>query len=186
MIQECAVSKEPGIQGVCGLLGKDDVTGSEPDGFIQALREMVEHFQITWGVTPLHESDSGESIEIGFALDLNGTHESAADHAGRTCRQCANLMLALKIIGDWLFPRQGKCSFCEVQAYHNFIRGDEQVQAQACSTRTLRLVSHLGTRCQLAACHVWCMTKMTERLNRIGAVERGRNRLSGERAGSGT
>ena len=186
MIRTCEISKEPGIQGVCGLLGSEGIAGSDPQGFILALREIVEHFQITWGVTLLHESDSGESVEIGFVLDLNGTHESAADHLRRTCRHCANLMLALRIIGDWMFPPQGKCSFCEVQTYSNFVRRDQQDQSEACSTRALRLVSHSGTRCQLGTCHVWCMTNMTERLNRIGAVERGRNSLPAERAGSPT
>jgi hypothetical protein len=102
---------------------------------------------------------------------------------GRTCRHCANLKLALRIIGDWFFPPQGECSFCEVQAYSNFVHGDQQGQREDCSTRTFRLVRQLGTRCQLGACHVWCRTKMTERLNRIGAVERGGKPLSAERAG---
>ena len=182
MIHACEISKEPGIQGLCGLFGKEDIPGSDPEGFILALREIVEHFQITWGVTPLHESDSGERVGIGVLLDLNGTHEPAADHRGRTCQHCANLMLALRIIGDWLFPPAGKCPSCELQAYCNFIRGDQQAKPEACSTRLLRLVSHLGTRCELGACHVWCMTKMTERLNRIGAAERARNPLSAEKA----
>ena len=106
MIYACEISKEPGMQGVCGLLGKETVAGSDSEGFILALRGIVERFQVTWGVTPLHESDSGESVEIGFVLDLNGTHEPVADHVGRTCRHCANLMLALRIIGDWVFPRK--------------------------------------------------------------------------------
>ncbi len=180
MIYACEISKEPGIQGVCGLFGKETAAGSDSDGFILALRGIVERFQITWGVTPLNNSDSGESVEIGFVLDLNGIHEPVADHVGRTCRHAANLMLALRIIGDWVFPPQGKCSFCEVQAYSDFVRGEQRGQAEACSTRTLRLVSHLGTGCQLGACHVWCMTKMKARLNRIGSVERGRNSISTE------
>ena len=180
MIYACEVSKEPGIQGVCGLFGKGTVGGSDSEGFILALRGIVERFQVTWGVTPLHGSDSGESVEIGFVLDLNGTHKPAANHVGRTCRHCTNLMLALKIIGDWLLPPQGKCSFCEVQAYSDFVRGEQKGQADASSTRALRLVSHLGTRCQLGACHLWCMTKMKARLNRIGSVERGRSSISTE------
>jgi hypothetical protein len=135
-------------------------------------------------LTPLHESAAGESVEIGFVLDLHGTHESATDHRERTCQHCANLMLALRIIGDWLFPPQGKCSFCEVQAYNNFVRGDQQGPPEVSSTRALRLVSHLGTRCQLGACHVWCMNNMTERLNTIGMVERAKNQLTAERAGA--
>jgi hypothetical protein len=184
MSHDCAISKETGILSVCGLFGKEDIARSNSDGLLLALREMVEHFQITWGVSPLHQADSGVSVEIGFVLDLNGTHEPVADHAERSCRHCANLMLALKIVGDWLFPRQGKCSFCEVQVYHNFVCGDEHGQGQECATRALRLVSQPETRCQLGACHAWCMTKLTERLNRIGAVERGRNRPLAEGVGA--
>lgn len=184
MILAFEISKEPGIQGVCGLLGNEDIGVNEPQGLILALTEIVEHFQITWGVTPLHESAAGESVEVGFVLDLHGTHEPAANHRERTCQHCANLMLALRIIGDWLFPPQGKCSSCEVQAYNNFIRGDQQGQPEACSTRAIRLVSHLGARCPLGACHAWCMTKMTERLNAIGVVARAMNPLSAERAGT--
>ena len=121
MIGACEISKEPRIQGVCGLLGNESIAGSDPEGFILALREMVEHFQITWGSTPLRESDSRESAEIGFVLDLSGAHEPVADHSVRSCPQCANLMLALRIIGDWLFPLGGKCSFCEVHGYQNFV-----------------------------------------------------------------
>ncbi len=177
MIHACEISEEPGMQGVCGVLGKEDIAGSDSEGLILELREIVERFQITWAVSPLHESVSGESVEIGFVLELNARHEPPAEHMGRTCRHCANLILALRIIGDWLFPPQGKCSFCEVQAYNDFVRGDQQGQPEGCSTRALRLVSHRGTRCQLGACHVWCMRTMTEQLNRIGSVERGRNTI---------
>jgi hypothetical protein len=181
MIGACEVSKEPGIQGVCGLLGKENIAGGDHEGFIFAVREIVEHFHITWGATPLYESDSGESVQIGFVLELNGAHEPAADHIGRTCRHCANLMLALRIVGDWLFPPEGKCPSCELQAYCNFIRGDQMGQPEACSTRVIRLASHLGTRCQLGSCHVWCETTLRERLNRIGSVERGTNSVFTEK-----
>jgi hypothetical protein len=170
----CTISKEPGLGRVCGLLGEENFIGSGSEGLTLALREIVEHFQITWEVTPHHNSDSGERVENGSVLELRGTHEPAARHTGRTCIHCANLMLGLRIIGDWLFPPGGKCSFCEVQAYSNFVPGDQHGQREARSTRTLRLASQIGTRCSLGACHIWCMTKTKERLSEIGAIERER------------
>lgn len=184
MIQAAEILKEPGIQGVCGLLDKKDISASDPEGFILVIREIIEHFQITWSMTPLHEPGSGNSVENGFVLDLNGAHEAAANHSERTCKHCSNLMLALRIIGDWLFPPRGKCSFCEVQTHSNFVRADTQGQTVACATRALRLVSQLGARCPLGACRVWCMTRMTEQLNRIGAVELVTSPLSAERCGA--
>ena len=60
MIHECAPSKESEIERVCGLFGNEKIPGTDSEGFLLALREMVTHFQITWRSTPLQESDSGE------------------------------------------------------------------------------------------------------------------------------
>ena len=178
----CAISQKPGIQGVCGLLGAEEIAGSDANGLVVALREIVEHFQIEWEVTAYQGMDSPESAEAGFVLELMGTHEPASHDPGRKCVHCSNLMLGLRIVGDWLFPPQGKCSFCEVLACSNFVRGDQQDQRNASSTRRLSLVSQRGTWCQLGACHIWCMTKTRERLSVIGAVERKRKQASTGRA----
>ena len=139
-----------------------------------ALKEIVEHFRIKWQVT-LHEgTDSAEGAEDGFVLELKGTHEPAEDHSWRTCLHCANLMLGLRIVSEWLFPPQGKCPFCEVVAQSNFVRGDQRGRQETCSTREIHLVSRRGASCQLGACHIWCMTKTKERLSVIGAIERKR------------
>src|SRR5713226_5848988 len=95
MMHACQLVKEPELQSVCGLLGKEDVAGRDSSGFLLALGELVEHFQITWAVSPLHEFVSGESVEIGFVLDLKGGHEPVAGHVGRSCPHCVNLLLAL-------------------------------------------------------------------------------------------
>ena len=167
-----AITQEPGIRGVCGLLGAEGITGCDSEGLAFALREIVEHFRIEWELTPYQDPDSAESSEAGFVLELKGTHEPAEHYSGRTCVHCANLMLGLRIVGDWLFPPQGKCSFCEVLACSNFVRGNEHSQQEGCSSRALRLASQRRTACQLGACHIWCMTKTKERLRAIGAVER--------------
>lgn len=78
MIYACEISKEPGMQGVCGLLGKQDIDGSDLKGFLLVVGELVEHFQITWAVNPLEEFVSGESVEIGFVLELKGDDRERA------------------------------------------------------------------------------------------------------------
>jgi hypothetical protein len=172
MMHACEISKEPGLQGVCGLLGKQDTGGGDPEGFSLVLRELVEHFQITWAVSPLRECVSGESVEMGFVLELKGTHEPVSGHVGRRCPHCANLLMAMRIIGEWLFPPDGSCEFCELRIFNNFVRGEEDGLSEPCSMKVFCLASHVGARCQLGSCHAWCEATLRERLNRIGSVER--------------
>ena len=184
MMHMCPISQKPGVGGVCGLLGAEEIAGSSAERLVVALREIVEHFRVEWEMTPHHSTDFTESAETGFVIELKGTHKPGAHHSERTCLHCANLMLGLKIIGDWVLPANGKCSFCEALAYSNFVRGDQRGQREASTTRTLRLASQAGSRCQVEACHTWCMTKMKERLEKIGVGEQEKKQLSVERAQS--
>jgi len=91
MIHACQLVKKPELQSVCGLLGNETVAGRDSSGFLVALGELVEHFQITWAITPLYELVSGESVEIGFVLELKGGHEPVPTMWGaavRTARIC--------------------------------------------------------------------------------------------------
>ena len=172
----CVVSREPGTRSVCALFDVQDGVGSGADGLVVAIREIVGRFRIEWELTPYRSPESTESAEGGFVLDLKGSHELAGHDPGRTCAHCFNLMLGLRIVGDWLFPSEARCPFCEVQACSKFVRGDELGQQEAISTRTLRLASRGGSPCQIGACQILCMGKTKERLSVIGAVERKRSK----------
>jgi hypothetical protein len=167
-------------------LGKPDVGGCDSEGFLLALGELVEHFQITWTVSPLHDAASAEGVEAGFVLDLEGRHGPVADHVARSCSHCTNLLLALQIIGDWLFPPKGLCEPCELRTYDNFVRGENLGVSEPCSGKTFRLASRVGTACHLGSCPLACGAALRGRLNRIGAVERGNDLNFTEGTESGT
>lgn len=185
MRHACQPAKETGLESVCALLGKPDVGGCDSEGFLLALGELVDHFHITWAISPLRDFVSVESGEVGFALDLEGRHEFVADHVGRSCAHCTNLLLALRIIGDWLFPPKGLCESCELRTRDNFVRGEDVGVSEPCSGKTFHLASRVGTRCHLGSCHAWCATTLRGRLNRIGSVERGKDLKFAEGTESG-
>lgn len=175
MNDACQPAKESGPQSLCGLLQKPNVVASNCEGLLMALGELVEHFQITWQFRPLYEVVSDESREAGFLLELKGTHEPVDDHVGRRCARCTNLLLALRIIGDWLFRREGMCESCELRACDNFVRENEESRSEPGSVKAFRLASRIGTRCQLGSCPAWCEATLRDRLNRIGSAERGKS-----------
>src|SRR6516164_4729830 len=170
MTQECAFSLAKGTQRICGLLGTEAMSSAECESRIVALREIVERFHIQWQLTAEVRADSKDQPESGFILELKGTHHPACHRTGDPCSH--NLMLALRIIGEWLLPPDGRCAFCETEACSSFVHGDKHSQGEACSTRTLRVASGPGTPCQVAQCHLLYTTGIKDRLAVLGAVER--------------
>jgi len=110
MTQECAFSQAKGTQHICGLLGTEPMSTAECESRIVALREIVERFHIQWQLTAEVRGDSEDQPESGFILELEGTHHPACHRTGDPCSHCANLMLALRIIGEWLLPPDGRCA----------------------------------------------------------------------------
>jgi len=153
-------------------LGAEEIIGSKVEGPALVLREIVERFHIRGEATAQQNAGSHGGLEFGLVLELKGTHELSSPHTGQACWHCTNLMLGLRIIGEWILPSKGKCSLCEVEAYSNFVHGDINGQRENCSTRTIRIASHSGGQAQIEACHIWCMTKIQERLEKIGAIRR--------------
>jgi hypothetical protein len=174
MSEGCAFSQAAGTRRICGLLGAKDLDSAVLEGHVIALREIVEHFQIEWEIAPQSGGNSCEESASGFALALRGRHEPAGDCLGQTCAHCANLMLSLRIIGEWLVPPGGRCAFCQAEASNAFVRGDGHSQGEASSARTLCVWSGPGTACQLAECQELCMREIRERLALLGAAERRR------------
>jgi hypothetical protein len=176
MTESCDFSQVQGTQQVCGLLGNCKSSETESQGIVLALCEIVTTFQIGWSITSLGGSQPVE--EGGSLIEIRGSHEAVAHRTDQTCRRCANLMLALALVGNWLVPRDGSCGFCAAEAFSGFIHGDRENQGERCSTRTLRIISGPGTPCQLATCDESCLREIRRRLTMIGAVERKRKPTS--------
>jgi hypothetical protein len=174
MSEKCAFSQAAGTRRICGLLGANDLDGAASEGHVTALREIVEHFQIEWEIASQSGGNSCEESASGFALALRGIYEPAGDCSGPACAHCANLMLSLRIVGEWLLPPDGRCSFCRAEASAAFVRGERQSQGEASSTRRWWLSSGPGTPCEIARCQELCRKEVSERLARLGAAERRR------------
>jgi hypothetical protein len=174
MSEDCACSRQTGVRRVCGLLGERDLSGAASEGHIVALREIIEHFQIEWEIAAQSSGSSEGGLTGGFALEMRGRHVPTRHSSGQPCVHCANLMLSLRIIEEWLLPPGGRCTFCQAEASSAFVRGDRHSQEDTSSTRTLYVLSGPGTPCQIARCHELCIQEIRDRLALLGAAERRR------------
>ena len=81
-------------------------TGLEySEGVQQALRELVERFQICFEVLPDKYVVNKELRQIGFTLELTGTHEQGVEHPLPGCQHCHNVRIALYEIAKRIVPK---------------------------------------------------------------------------------
>lgn len=172
MTDGAAAAQRQRTERICTLLGPEVLSKREIDGFVISLREIVEHFRIEWTIRPYEDDGFQRTSGAGFVLELTGAHQPSEHRARQGCLHCANLLLALRLVGDWLFPPKGNCGFCEVRVQSTFVRCEEPNQRACSLTRTLGFVSDAGTECRMGACHLWCMNEIKERLNVLRALER--------------
>jgi hypothetical protein len=74
------------------------------------LMELVEHFGVCWEIFPEVILVENEKRQVGFALELYGTHEPGGAHPKHRCSHCQNVFAALHMIADWILPRERRAS----------------------------------------------------------------------------
>jgi hypothetical protein len=160
------------MRGICGLLGDEEFSDAQVSGRIAALQELVEHFGIEWELTPRLIGEREEDWESGFTLRMKGTHEHDSHSAGQTSAHRTNLMLALRIVGEWVLPPEGNCAFCSADAYADFVHGDRNNQGETKVSLRIRISHRSGFDRPVDACEVRCLIEMKDKLSEIGALRR--------------
>jgi len=74
------------------------------------LKELVRQFRVCWEVWPEHIAVAGQRRQVGFALELSGTHEPAVDHPTPGCLHCRKVFAALQVIAVYILPRDERQS----------------------------------------------------------------------------
>lgn len=64
------------------------------------LRDLVRTFGISFRLRPMYVSLAGGRPEIGFELELIGTHAAAEQHTGNRCVLCLRVLFALLDLAD--------------------------------------------------------------------------------------
>jgi hypothetical protein len=80
-------------------------------------RELVERFRVCWEVWPEYTFINHEKRQIGFALDLSGTHEGGGEHPEPGCEKCLEIYQALVRIAEDVLPPEDQDTTCQFEPY---------------------------------------------------------------------
>ena len=136
------------------------------------LKELVERFQVCWQVWPEYQLVGREKRQTGFAVELYGTHELGTGHVEPGCRHCHRVFAALRVIADWILPRDDRASKCEIESYNPSISYSPERGNRPDVTLTIRVLHRNGFERPVDGSEVPCLREMQQRLREIGACER--------------
>ena len=135
------------------------------------LREVVGHFRVCWEVWPECIFVGHEKRQIGFALELSGTHAPGVEHPSPGCGYCHEVFAALQVIAAHILPREIRDSSYEISPYDQAIHYSHSRRNRPDVTLAIRILHRSGFERPVDACEVRCLAEMKQRLAELGACE---------------
>lgn len=157
-----------------GSLGPQEVASPSVPHTPLLLKGLVERFRVCWEVRPEYVEGGSEKRQIGFALELSGTHEGGMEDPSPSCQPCQQIFAALQVIAGDILPRERRPSTYEIEPSDldiHYVRSHAHENGLGV-TLTIRILHRDGSERPVDVCQVRCLTEMKERLEELGACER--------------
>ncbi len=141
---------------------------AQSDGVQQTLRELVERFHICFEVLADNYFVNKELRQIGFTLELTGTHERGVEHPLPGCQHCHNVRIALHQIAKWIIPREPRDTDHDILPFDQSIHYDAQRKFRPEVSLRIWIRHRSGFDRPVDACEVRCLNEMKGRLKELG------------------
>jgi hypothetical protein len=147
---------------------REQTDPAHSDGVQQVLRELVERFQICFEVLADNYFVDKELRQIGFRLELTGTHEQEIELPIPGCEHCRKVWRALNAVADWIIPREERDSDYDIIPYDQSIHYDRARKFRPDVSLRIWIRHRSGFDRPVDACEVRCLNEMTQRLKELG------------------
>jgi len=137
---------------------------------LDGLKRLVERHQVCWEVWPQETiGREGRRVQVGFELDLLGTHDHPVKPPMPGCDQCAEVYGDLRRIAQWILPKEERESDYEIGAFDSSIRFPPEREFREEITLPIRIIHREGFERPVDACEVRCLREMEKKLELLGA-----------------
>ena len=132
------------------------------------LKALIAEYRICWSIYPEKVFVDDATRQIGFRLELFGTHPSEVMHADPGCIHCREVWTALKRVADSITPPRDRDSDYDIETFDDSIhysklrknRPDVELHIQ---------ITHKSGFGPPDECESRCLDEMTARLQDLGA-----------------
>ena len=138
---------------------------------IQSLAALVERFRVCWEVWPEYMFIKQEKRQIGFTLEIVGTHEADIEHPTPGCEHCLRVFAALRQIGVHILPKEQRPTGYEIQIYDHAIRYTPKRRNRPEVSLAIKILHRHEFELPVDECESRCLDEMKQRLRDLGAYE---------------
>ena len=142
------------------------------NGQSSALMDLVRRYQVCWDVWPESLIVGGKQQQVGFELELSGTHDSGTGTVSPGCPACRNIYHALLAIANCILPKEQRRSRCEVGPYEQALRYSAARGNRPDVTLSVKILHRTGFDQPVDQHELLCLEEMAQRLKQLGACER--------------
>jgi hypothetical protein len=135
----------------------------------QELRELVQRHQVCFDVLNEYTYIDHVRQQIGFCLELIGTHREGVEHPEPGCEHCRDVYHALERIASWITPKEVRQSEYKIEPFDSAIRYEPAHKNRPEVLLRIRILHRDEWSAPVDACEVQCLSEMKASLTRIGA-----------------
>ncbi len=136
---------------------------------VKELKELVQRFRVCWKVWPEFTYVDGEKRQIGYELELAGTHEPWVKDPEPGCKHCQRVFMGLQEIAAWILPREERPSVYEIGPYHQSLTYWSLHRNRPDVMLKVKILHRQGWDRPIDECEDRCLKEMEQRLRELGA-----------------
>ena len=140
------------------------------DDEFDGLKELVGRHRVSWEVWPIYHIDrKGGKIQIGFELELSGTHHEPLELPKPGCAECVTVYNDLRRIAQWILPKEDRLSRYEIGIFDSSIHYSARRKFRGEVSLVIRIMHKGKFDDPTDDCEVRCLNEMEQKLKALGA-----------------
>jgi hypothetical protein len=136
---------------------------------LNTLKELVNRHKVCWKVWPEYVYVRSEKRQIGYELELAGTHEPGVKHPEPGCEDCQHVFTALRQIAEYILPREKRPSMYEIGQFNQAITYSRLHANRPDVILSVKVLHRHGYERPVDECEDRCLKEMEDRLRDLGA-----------------
>lgn len=132
---------------------------------------LVERFRVCWEVWPEYRFVGSEKRQIGFSLELYGTHEPQVAHPTPGCEHCLRVFTALQTIAAFILPREIRPSTYSIEIYDGALHYSHRRRDRPDVELPIKILHRHEFELPVDPCEIQCLNEMKQRLLELGACQ---------------
>ncbi len=134
------------------------------------LKALVGKYRICWSTFPEKSLVDDAIRQIGFRLELYGTHPPEIVHADPGCVHCRDVWKALREVAIWITPREGRDTEYDIEVFDDAIHYSRLRRSRP-DVELHILIIHRSGFGPVDACENLCLKEMIAKLKGLGSPE---------------